>query len=69
MVRAAIQRLGQHPELLERTDNLLWSINERLAGHPGLSLPQLGSGWLDDIMDDLEHSAHERAEAHQHNGY
>lgn len=47
---AALKLLGCHPEIIQRQDALLWSINERL-GHlcgvsRGVSLLPLGSAWL-----------------------
>lgn len=47
---AALKLLGCHPEIVQRQDALLWSINERL-GHlcgisRGICLEPLGSAWL-----------------------
>lgn len=38
-----------HPYLVETQLTLLWSINERLAGKQGLTLPPLNSNYIDDI--------------------
>jgi hypothetical protein len=47
---AALKLLGCHPEIIQRQDALLWSINERLGQlcgtGGGLSLQPLGSAWL-----------------------
>ena len=31
--------------------DLLWSINERLGGNPGLSFERLSHDWIDDMVD------------------
>lgn len=47
---AALKLLGCHPEIIQRQDALLWSINERLGdlsgSRRGVSLKPLGSAWL-----------------------
>ena len=35
----------------------LWSINERLAGRPGMDFPRLGILWLDDMLTMAEREA------------
>lgn len=37
--------------MLHRQDALLWSLNERAAGRPGLDLPPPDLGWMSDVLD------------------
>lgn len=39
-----------HPELIWRQDRLLWSINEKLGGKPGISLEPLNWKWLEELL-------------------
>lgn len=41
---------ASHPEVVATQADLLWSINERLAGREGMDVPRLGRAWLDDVI-------------------
>jgi len=54
---------------------LLWSINERLGGAAGLTIPRLTSEWVDDLIavgiaqtDELEELQDEMAQKARENG-
>ena len=50
MVRAAVHVAQRHPELDQRFDDLLWSINERLVGREGLDLERNSGAWVGDLV-------------------
>ena len=39
-----------HPEIVERSDALLCSINERLAGGAGQNFAPITRGWMSDYV-------------------
>lgn len=49
LLQVALDYNRRHPEIDTRVDALLWSINERLGGRPGLEIEPLGTTWLDDL--------------------
>lgn len=51
-----------HPELTARWDALLCSINDRLAGGEGMSVPPLTLDYLDDVLDVCADEAEEMDE-------
>lgn len=54
IVSACLQLMGTHPELIQRQDALLCSINDRLGSLSGVSGGQsvsgLGSNWLAEVL-------------------
>lgn len=48
---AALHQMHTLPELVFHQHALLWSINERLAGKPGLEIPPLGENWAHDLVE------------------
>lgn len=52
VIRAALKmRLG-HPYIIDYQCLALFSINERLAGKPGIDLPTFDHGYIEDIFHD-----------------
>ena len=58
LCRVALRYVRTHPELVERHDALLVSINDRLgalvtalAAPAGQDIAPLGDSWLDDLLD------------------
>lgn len=45
------------------TLNLLWSMNDRMAGGPGLELPAPDWRWIDDLIEISEIDAEKPEEA------
>lgn len=39
-----------HPYVVNQTWLLLWSINERLAGRPGVDCPVPTEDWIEDLL-------------------
>ena len=55
MLNYSIQKLGTHPIIIERTDALLCSINDRLGGGTGQNIGPLDIGLLvDDCLGLLQ---------------
>lgn len=42
---------AHHPEVVTTTLELLWSINERLAGREGIDVPPPSLAFLQDVSD------------------
>lgn len=59
LVKIAVNNLGAHPEIIERTDAIALSANARLGAmlahcgitDPGQDFTPLGNAWLDDLFD------------------